>query len=91
LANHGTLAGIAAVDDASEKRLRFVNVHEIALKINRLPIYVMPELSDYIDFLLVKHEKKTSLKPLQFKWEGEISALKWEYNEKGVGVALNRH
>ncbi len=29
-----------------------MNVHEITLKINKLPIYVMPELGDYVDFLL---------------------------------------
>jgi len=63
-----------------------MNVHEITLKINKLPIYVIPELSDYVDFLLGKYEKKTPLKPLKFEWEGGLSALKQEYN----GVSLQK-
>lgn len=63
-----------------------MNVHEITLKINRLPIYVQHELIDYVDFLLGKYERKIPPKPLKFEWEGGLSMLKQEYN----GVSLQK-
>jgi hypothetical protein len=63
-----------------------MSVHEISLKINRLPTYALHELIDYVDFLLGKYEKKIPLKPLKFEWEGGLSMLKQGYN----GVSLQK-
>ncbi len=63
-----------------------MNISEINSKINRLPGYAIPELNDYIDFLLSKQEKRQPKQPLHFKWEGGLAALKQEYN----GVSLQK-
>lgn len=63
-----------------------MSVHEITLKINRLPTYALYELIDYVDFLLGKYEKKIPSKPLKFEWEGGLAMLKPEYN----GVSLQK-
>ena len=44
-----------------------MSVHDITLKINRLPTYVRHELIDYVDFLLGKYENKIPSKPLKFE------------------------
>jgi hypothetical protein len=45
-----------------------MSVHEITLKINRLPIYVQYILINCVDFLLGKYENKIPPKPLKFEW-----------------------
>ncbi len=60
-----------------------MNVNEIGNQINKLPDHVIPEVLDYIEFLLHKYGNKESGRenPEKFKfdWEGGLSKLKDEY------------
>ena len=59
-----------------------MNANEIGIKIKELPDNLVPEVLDYIDFLLVKYEneKNDSMKSkFKFDWEGGLSALKDQY------------
>lgn len=50
---------------------------EIENRIQDLPDYLVPEVADYIDFLISKYgsEKEVQEKELTFEWEGELSHL----------------
>ena len=57
------------------------NEYDFDAKIKRLPEYIIPEISDYIEFLLSKYggKKKDTTKFL-FDWEGSLSKLKNKYS-----------
>lgn len=53
---------------------------DIEEKIRKLPEDVIPEVMDYIEFLMVKYDKnKTARKQFKFDWEGGLSRLKNKY------------
>ena len=50
-------------------------------KINELPESVLPEVYDYIEFLLSKYgSNKKSNSKFKFDWEGGLNSLKGEYS-----------
>ena len=49
---------------------------QIEQKIRQLPGYLLPEIVDYVDFLLNKHgQAKQKAKAFAFDWEGGLSNL----------------
>ncbi len=51
---------------------------QIEQKIRQLPGYLLPEIVDYVDFLLNKHvqpRQPTKTKAFTFDWEGGLSNL----------------
>ncbi|MGB5159262.1 DUF2281 domain-containing protein [Desulfobacterium sp. N47] len=53
---------------------------DIEAKIDKLPAHVIPEVNDFIDYLLVKYgEKKVKKSKFKFDWESGLSNLKNEY------------
>jgi len=57
-----------------------MKIHEIEAKIDKLPEHVIPEINDFIDFLLVKYgDKKIKKSKFKFDWEGGLSNLKDKY------------
>jgi hypothetical protein len=51
---------------------------QIEQKIRQLPGYLLPEVVDYVEFLLNKHvqpKQQTKAKALTFDWEGGLSNL----------------
>lgn len=49
---------------------------QIEQKIRQLPAYLLPEVVDYVDFLLNKHvQPKQKTKSFAFDWEGGLSNL----------------
>ena len=59
-----------------------MDVEEIGVKIKKLPEHLIPEVLDYIEFLLNKYgNKKTveSKNKFKFDWEGGLSKLKDQY------------
>ncbi len=49
---------------------------QIEQKIRQLPGYLLPEIMDYVDFLLNKHgQSKQQIKAFTFDWEGGLSNL----------------
>ncbi len=57
-----------------------MTVYEIEAKIDRLPPHIIPEINDYLDFLLSKYEQKIVAKSkFNFTWEGGLSKLKKEF------------
>ena len=61
-----------------------MGIKEIEKRIKRLPRHLIPEVVDYIDFLMSKHaspdQGEGSQTGFQFNWEGGISALKEKYS-----------
>jgi len=56
------------------------NVNEIGTKIKKLPDHLIPEVLDYIEFLLSKYGIKDENKnKFKFDWEGGLSKLKNRY------------
>ena len=59
-----------------------MNVNEISSKISRLPNHLIPEVLDYIEFLLNKYGNK-EIEPIEnkfkFDWEGGLSKLRDQY------------
>lgn len=54
--------------------------NDIEAKINKLPDHLIPELNDFIDFLLIKYGGKNIKKSkFKFNWEGGLSNLKNKY------------
>ena len=54
---------------------------DIESKIDKLPEHIIPEINDFIDFLLVKYgEKKIKKNKFKFDWEGELTNLKDKYS-----------
>jgi len=53
---------------------------DIEEKIKKLPDDVIPELMDYIEFLLAKYTKrKRRGEKIKFDWEGGLAELKKQY------------
>ncbi len=53
---------------------------KIENKIEKLPGHIIPEVEDYIEFLLTKYKKeKNDRKKFKFNWEGGLSELKGKY------------
>ncbi|HPG39681.1 MAG TPA: DUF2281 domain-containing protein [bacterium] len=64
-----------------------MKTHDIEAKIKKLPDYLIPEINDYIDFLLSKHGNKEIIKSkFKFDWEGGLSKLK----DKFTSVELQK-
>ena len=61
-----------------------MNVNEISRKISRLPNHLIPEVLDYVEFLLNKYGSQEigqneNKNRFEFDWEGELSKLRKEY------------
>ena len=61
-----------------------MNVNEIGIKLKKLPDHLLPEVFDYIEFLLNKYGSKETVKgetgkKFKFDWEGGLSKLKDQY------------
>jgi len=61
-----------------------MNVNEIGIKLKKLPDHLLPEVFDYIEFLLNKYGSKETAKneeekKFKFDWEGGLSKLKDQY------------
>lgn len=59
--------------------------NEIAVKLKNLPDHLIPEVLDYIEFLLSKYgskktERKAKKSKFRFDWEGGLSELKDQYS-----------
>lgn len=58
-----------------------MNNYNIETKINELPESVVPEIYDYIEFLLSKYgSNKKETSKFKFDWEGSLNKLKNEYS-----------
>ncbi len=57
-----------------------MSVKEINKKIKRVSPHLMPEIMDYIDFLINKYGKSPKKKkPFKFSWQGGLSELSKKY------------
>ncbi len=57
-----------------------MKLQDIESKIEKLPDQVIPEINDFIDFLLIKYgEKKSKKDKFKFDWEGGLTNLKNKY------------
>jgi hypothetical protein len=57
-----------------------MRLQDIESKIDKLPEHVIPEISDFIDFLLKKYgEKKINKNKFKFDWEGGLTGIKDKY------------
>ena len=57
-----------------------MKLQDIEAKIDKLPDHVIPEVNDFLDFLLVKYsDKKSTKRKFKFDWEGGLSGLKIKY------------
>jgi hypothetical protein len=53
---------------------------QIEQKIRQLPGYLLPQVMDYVDFLLTKHAPpRQPIKPFTFSWEGGLSELSEQF------------
>jgi len=54
-----------------------MKAHEIEAKIDKLPSHIIPEINDFVDFLLTKYGyKQIDKTKFNFDWEGGLSKLK---------------
>ncbi|HHE37021.1 MAG TPA: DUF2281 domain-containing protein [Candidatus Cloacimonetes bacterium] len=52
----------------------------LEVKINRLPEDLKREVSDFIDFIIQKYQKKDKTKnKIEFNWEGGLEDLKEQF------------
>lgn len=61
-----------------------MNENEVNRRINRLPDHLIPEVLDYIEFLLKKYGSKKidhneNKKKFKFDWEGGLSKLRDQF------------
>lgn len=57
-----------------------MNKSDIEAKIKNLPDSIIPEINDYIEFLLSKYGgNKRDKNKFKFDWEGGLSKLKGKY------------
>ncbi len=57
-----------------------MDVEELEKKIKQVPPHLMPEVLDYIDFLINKYRKSTKKKKaFRFSWQGGLSEISGEY------------
>jgi len=53
---------------------------QIEQKIKQLPGYLLPEIMDYVDFLLSKHGKSNrQTRTFTFSWEGGLADLSEQF------------
>lgn len=53
-----------------------MSILQIEQKIKQLPDYLLPEIVDYVDFLLHKYSRTTqAAKTFTFDWEGGLAQL----------------
>lgn len=65
-----------------------MSTQQIEKKIDKLPPFLLLEISDYIDFLVSKYSRSNEKrKKLKFDWEGGLSELTEQYNS----VELQHH
>ncbi len=58
-----------------------MNTNDIKSKIEKLPHHIIPEINDFIDFLLNKYSGKSDDNTkFKFDWEGGLSKLKRKYS-----------
>ncbi len=58
-----------------------MKTYDIRDKIEKLPDHIIPEINDFIDFLLNKYgNKKIDKSEFKFDWEGGLSKLKNKYS-----------
>lgn len=58
-----------------------MNEDDIGTKIGKLPEHIIPEVIDYIEFLLNKYGSKEIDKgKFKFDWEGGLTKLRNKYN-----------
>ncbi len=58
-----------------------MSIKELNKKIKSVPPYLVPEILDYIDFLMHKYEKMPKKKkPFKFSWQGGLSELSRKYS-----------
>ncbi|NUM78916.1 DUF2281 domain-containing protein [candidate division KSB1 bacterium] len=54
---------------------------QIEQKIKQLPVYLLPEIMDFVDFLLHKHgQPQQRAKAFTFDWEGGLASLSDQYS-----------
>ncbi len=54
---------------------------QIEQKIKQLPDYLLPEIVDYVDFLLHKYGRTTqAVKTFTFDWEGGLAHLSDQFS-----------
>jgi len=54
-----------------------MKAHEIETKIDKLPDHIIPEVNDFVEFLLAKYGNKDIDKSkFKFDWEGGLSTLR---------------
>jgi hypothetical protein len=54
---------------------------QIEQKIKQLPGYLLPEIMDFVDFLLYKHRQPAQqTRTFNFDWEGGLANLADKYN-----------
>ena len=59
----------------------WMSEYDFETKIRKLPKYIMPQVNDYIEFLLNKYgSKKRDTTKFKFDWEGSLSKLKSKYS-----------
>lgn len=57
-----------------------MKTHEIEAKIVKLPDHILPEINDFVEFLLSKYGTKENYKgKFKFDWEGGLSTLKSQF------------
>jgi len=57
---------------------------QLSKKLKEIPAYLVPEIIDYIDFLLKKHGSKKVNGDFNFKWESGLT----EISDKFTSVEL---
>lgn len=54
---------------------------QVEQKIKQLPGYLLPQLMDYVDFLLTKHgQPKPQTQAFTFDWEGGLANLSDQFS-----------
>jgi len=54
---------------------------QIEQKLKQLPDYLLPEIMDFVEFLLHKHDQsKPQAKAFSFDWEGGLAHLSDQFN-----------
>ena len=57
-----------------------MSVKEINKKVKKIPPHLMPEIMDYIDFLINKYgASPKKKKPFKFSWQGGLSEISKKY------------
>jgi len=58
-----------------------MSVKEINEKIKKVPPHLVPEIMDYIDFLINKYGTSTKKRrPFKFLWQGGLSEIAKKYS-----------